>query len=180
MLERFTKRQKIIFLITALVALIFLSSLFGYLSRKSDEKVIDYKSANGENIIADSAITYDKIKFYELQDIITKFINSYLENDEDNTNYKNYYKTLTDEYKKYLSKSKYYEVTKNLCNKFVVTDSVDITKMMRTNGILKSVYVYDTDKYICKLQGNNEEVSYIGIKLIENTKEPYAQIFYLE
>ena len=91
MLERFTKKQKIIFLVTALVALIFLSSLFGYLSRRSDEKVIDYKSANGENIIADSAITYDKIKFYELQDIITKFINSYLENDDDNTNYKNYY-----------------------------------------------------------------------------------------
>ena len=175
MLERFTKKQKIIFLVTALVALIFLSSLFGYLSRRSDEKVIDYKSANGENIIADSAI-----KFYELQDIITKFINSYLGNDDDNTDYKNYYETLTDEYKKYLSKSKYYEVTENLCNKFVVTDSVDTTINMRTNGILKSVYVYDTDKYICKLQGNNEEVSYIGIKLIENTKEPYAQIFYLE
>ena len=116
MLEIFKTKQKIIFLITALVALIFLSSLFGYLSRRSDEKNIDYSNITGESIINNSVIVYEKITFYELQDVIDDFINAYSSNEKNS--YENYYETLTSEYRKYLSKNKYKEKVIKFYDKF--------------------------------------------------------------
>lgn len=178
MLERFTTKQKIIFLVTALVALIFLSSLFSFLARKSDEKVIDYSNTTSESIISDSSISYDKIVFYELQDVIDKFISAY--SSDEKTSYEDYYETLTSEYRKYLSKNKYKDIVIKFYDKFECTDTVDTGIKMCTDGVLKQVYKFDTNKYICKLELFNKSEAYIGIKLIENVKEPYAQIFYIE
>lgn len=178
MLERFTTKQKIIFLLTALVALIFLSSLFGYLAKKSDEKVIDYSNITSENIVNDSSIYYNKIVFYELQDVIDDFINAY--SSEEKNSYESYYESLTSEYRKYLSKNKYKEKVIKFYDKFECTDTVDTGIKMCTDGILKEVYEFDTNKYICRLESFNKNEAYIGIKLIENVKEPYAQIFYIE
>lgn len=178
MLERFTTKQKIIFLVTALVALIFLSSLFGYLARKSDEKNIDYQNITSDKFINDSVTSHDKVVFYELQDVINKFIGAY--SDEEKNSYEDYYETLTSEYKKYLSKNKYKDTVIKFYDKFECTDTVDTGIKMCTDGILKQVYEFDTNKYICKLESFNKSDAYIGIKLIENVKEPYAQIFYIE
>ena len=178
MFDRLNKKQKIIFLATALVALILLSSILSRILNSDESKKVNYGSDTGETLITSSSISTNRIIYYELQDIVEKYINSYTVESE--YSYDDYYSSLSDEYKSYLSKNKYKDLAENFLKKFDCTDDVDSSTRVCTDTILKSVYRYDTDKYICMLNSKSGQVAYIGILLNSTAKEKYAEIFYIE
>ena len=49
---------------------------------------------------------------------------------------------------------------------------------MITNEIVKGVYEFDKNKYICMLENDRNENAYIGIRLDYETNNAY--IFYIE
>lgn len=169
------------FLAILMVLTFILQSIMG------EKSNIDYKIEDGRALFESGYVYDDREVYWILNDIIYTFVSSYEDeltyskiNEKNNNKYnrKEFYTVLSDEYKKNLSMSKYLEVSKNMLEKFVVGN-----KSLRKNNFIAqirklNVTNYADNMYVCKLNTENQEDSYIGIKLSPSTKN-YA-IFYLE
>lgn len=169
------------FLAILMVLTFILQSIMG------EKSNIDYKIEDGRALFESGYVYDDREVYWILNDIIYTFVSSYEDeltyskiNEKNNNKYnrKEFYTVLSDEYKKNLSMSKYLEVSKNMLEKFVVGN-----RSLRKNNFIAqirklNVTNYADNMYVCKLNTENQEDSYIGIKLSPSTKN-YA-IFYLE
>lgn len=169
------------FLVVVIVFTFVLQTIF------TQKNNINYKEQNGQELFKSGYVYDDREVYWILNDIIYTFVSSYEdelvysntdEKNNDNYNREEFYTVLSDEYKKVLSKNKYLEVSKNMLNKFVIGN-----RNVRKNNFIAevrklNVKEYADNMYICKLNTENQEDSYIGIKLIPSTKS--YSIFYLE
>lgn len=190
-MNKLLQGQKIIILLLALLILIILTTVMKNIRNSSNDSVrkIDYKTSNGESLIGISTVVNDRIIYWELNDIVSQYINSYFlsanatsEQKEEFVSYKDYYNILDDNYKKYISKSKYYKKSEEFLKKFVIGENTDNEESMYTTNIIKSVYEYDDNKYICVFkdysssESNQEEINsvskdvYLGVELDTDSK----------
>lgn len=175
--EKITKKQTLILLITILLVLIVLNALLKSFRETSDEKKIDYKTANASSLIADSEEVADRTVYVKIEQVLTEYLNSYISNDS-SKDYKKYYSMLDKKYKRSIGKKKYEEVSNNFLNKFKIVGAITGKELMITNEIVKGVYEFDKNKYICMLENDRNENAYIGIRLDYETNNAY--IFYIE
>lgn len=179
-----SKKKKLLILLIVLVIFIFLNILIKNI-RNNKEK-IDYKSTNIDQLITESSTLNDKIVYCELNDIITKYINSYMLTDDlteqekkDFIDYKKYYDVLDNDYKKYLGKDGYYKKYENFIKNFL-NNGDDGPAFVKYNYVnITNVYKYSDNRYLCKIENNNSnDNSCLGIELNSNTLE--WKIFYIE
>lgn len=181
-----TMQEKILLTLTIIILLAVGTSVLRHLLLKSNN--IDY---NNESITSlyDNAITVSERDIYWiLNNIIDAYIKSYYleldsisEYDRSQIIYSrgDYYEVLSNDYKKFLNKNKYMQLSENMLKKFIINES-----FLKEDNYIYEVRYLDSNKYrenmyICKLNTINKDVeSYIGIQLKPN-KNLY-NIFYLE
>lgn len=174
--------QKIILYIIALVIIAIITWILKTISinKKLERKAIvsNYNEIKDyTHFIYQGTTTNDRQIYWDLNDIISKYITSIIyEGDNAEFNLEDYFDALTDEYKNYLGKSKYLEISKNFINKFLVNSAQETS--YKTHDIIENIYDIQNDMYFCELRGTNENKAYIGIKLDRNVKT--YQIFYIE
>lgn len=186
-IDKLSTVQKIYLSIIILIIFIVGTKLFEYIRDNKDS--IDYKSANIDTFLSSAEENYDRQVYWNLNDIIKKFVLSYqtIEKLDDSLlveyNYKGYsldeyYKALDANYQKYLGKSGYIKLAKQMLSKFAAKNENGI--VIHADKIIEKMYkLYDEDMYICKLNTvEDSQVSYIVIKL-DIEKKNYS-IFYLE
>lgn len=158
-------------LILVLIVLLLLNFLF---NNNRDDGIWNYKEiVTGAQLIYSGTEVTDREIYYTLENIIKDYINSYV-TDSEELSYKDYYKYLTENYKKHLNKKEYYEVAQTFLNKFLVN-----TGSMNTNQILKHVYELENNVYLCELVSNTtKQTAYIAIQL--NTSQLIYNIVYVE
>lgn len=181
MFDELTKKQKFILLTIALIVLVLLTLIIkGALSPKPFK--IDYKSADGASLVEFSNQESSRTIFYELNDIVKKYIDSFDEMDlfgdkkADYIPYTKYYDVLDDNYKSYLKKERYVEIANAFYKKY--NYSFTDGEYQFDNIIIDTVYKFMDDMYISTLISRSEEKMYIGIKLIPNASE--YKIFFIE
>ena len=174
-----TSKQKLVLGIICLVLIIVVFSILKSVVNTSDE-VIDYDNTDSIDLIISSSEINDRDIYCSLNRIISEFINTYQSsyNDEiKDLDY--YYNALDPNYKKFLGKKKYREVSNNLITK-VMGEEKGVFSIIPEPLITEIYRLYDYDNaYICKLATkNNDNEAYIGIILdTENTK---YNIFYID
>lgn len=186
-INKFSTVQKIYLSIIILIMFIIGTKLFEYFRNQKDS--IDYKSANIDTFLNDAEESYDRQVYWNLNDIISKFVLSYqtVEKLDDSllveyryTGYSldEYYKALDTNYQKYLGKSGYIKLAKQMLSKFATKNENGI--VISTDKIIEKMYkVNDENVYICKLNAvENSKSSYIVIKL--DTEKKNYSILYLE
>lgn len=165
-------------LVLVLIALLLLNYLFE--GNRTDE-VWNYKKiTTATDVIYLGEKVTDRTTYYTLETIVNQYLDSYINryNDEEKVMYEDYYNYLTDNYKKHLSKSKYKEVAKKFLNKFYVNINSDY-ETMYTHQILKDIYAFDNNIYLCKLESKrNSEIGYIAFQISES--ELAFNIVYIE
>ena len=172
-----TSNQRLILLLTMLVAIVVI--FFGLRSINKKVEGIDYKNTDLIDLIINSQITNDREVYWNLNEIICNFINSYQSKYNKKVNDLNYYyKALDPNYKKFISKKKYLELSNTLITK-VIGEDQDVLSTLPEPVITEVRVLNNYDNaYLCKLSTKNEgEDTYIGIVLDkENTK---YNIFYI-
>ena len=182
-MDEFSNKQKLAFLILILAVLVVFTLLIQKYLRQDNSRKVDYSNDSGSTLVANSDLLEDRAIFWQLNEIINSYFNSYSEyNDlgekkKDYFSYKNYYDILTDDYKSKLSKSGYIEVANKFFAKFMPDALDDGDPVISEVNVLGRAYKFDTNKYICLIQ-TGHELAYIGIELVPSTKNWY--IFYLE
>lgn len=193
--KEITNKQKLVIVIIILVFLILAVAIMKKITASDGNKVIDYKNTNADQLISDSTISRDNAIYLSLNEIIIKYLNSYLEEDKENAskkekyvNYKDYYSALVDRYKRFLSKGKYVALSQEFCERFLVKsensqkselDKISVSGYMDTKEILRNVYLFDENRYLCEVYSSkNDKKGYIGIEL--HPRENTWKIFYLE
>lgn len=182
-LNNITNQEKLILLISFLFLVILATFILKNIF--DDNRNIDYKKQTIEDLYNEAFINNDRQTYWILDSIISSFITSYqLELTDNNTEksiYKreDFYQVLSNDYKKVLSKRKYLEKSKEMCNKFIVGSG-----NVKKNDFIEEVRQLDQRKYlsnmyIVKLKTVlKDSKSYIGIKIIPDTRN--YSIFYLE
>ena len=177
--DNITSKQKLALGIVCLVLIIVVFSILRSVINTSDE-VIDYDNTDSIDLIISSSEINDRDIYWTLNGIISNFINTYQSsyNDEiKDLDY--YYNALDPNYKKFLGKKKYREVSNNLVTK-VMGEDKDIFSTIPEPLITEVYRLNDYDNaYICRLATQNTYTeAYIGIILdTENTK---YNIFYID
>ena len=167
-----------LWLLTSVLVLIVLL-LFNYLFKgNSTDPIWNYKE-----ITSAINLTYlgekidDRKIYYTLENIVDDYVNSYIVN-EDKSSYKYYYQYLREDYKKYLGKKKYYEVSESFLKKFYININSDYEKM-DTSQLIKQVYLFDNNVYLCILEGRyKKETGYFAVMLNESSNT--YNIVYIE
>ncbi len=175
-----------------IVCIILLSIGTAFLSStaKKDSNV-NYKEFSLDEILNSSEEIKAREEYWILNNIIYSFLSSYnleisstgLVNSNNTKTYtrESYYKVLSSDYRKYLKKSKYMEISKNMMEKFVQYSNNKI--YVKDSNLISNIYLIDEYKYgknmyICKLNTVKiDTTSYIGIQLLENNT---YTIFYIE
>ena len=171
-----TSKQRLVLMISFLIVILVVF----YFLRNVNKKVegIDYKKTDINGLLALSQDDKDRYVYWNLNEIISKFLNSYQSEYTEGINDINYYyKTLDPNYKKYLGRRKYKELANSFIDK-VVYDPEDDLKSLPQPLITKIKRLNDyNNAYLCKIATKNNEDAYIGIILdIENTR---YNIFYI-
>lgn len=178
------ERKKVdskLLLFTLVLILITLLLLNYLLKGNRKDGIWDY-----DNITRATQVMYlgqkvtDRDTYYTLEAIVNQYLNSYIKENNDNEKimYEDYYNFLTENYRSHLSKKEYIEVAKNFLNKFYVNINSDY-ETMYTYQILKEIYAFDNNIYMCKLESKrNNEVGYIAFQL--NESELAFKIVYIE
>lgn len=187
-IERLNSKQKLLFFATCLVLLIVISTVL--MSLRLGYDVIDYKKENAYTFIFNSTEDNDRNTYWTLNNIILPFLESYqtVENMDisDLIEYKyngysldDYYKALDTDYKKYLGKKKYLEVSKKMMEKMVSRNENGF--VLKKEDLIKRIYklnLYD-NAYLCELNTvDKSSNAYIGI-ILDTEKSKYS-IFYIE
>lgn len=176
--DNISSKQRLVLCLSILILLMVVFSALKQFTSK--ENGIDYKTTSIETLIKDSLEISDRNIYWNLNDIVYKFVNSYrskyTKNVED-INY--YYKALDSNYKKYLGKRKYKGQAYKLISKIIGENPDELSKI--PEPLITNVYQLDeySNAYICKLSTLNEEESaYIGIVL--DTEKNRYNIFYID
>lgn len=192
-MERFNKLtqvQKIVVLVIILVFVFLMYNVFKTVSYNMSRKKIDYANVKGETLVLTLSKNTSKATYYSLEDAIIKYLKSYKDTDgeigiksEDKfVSYKDFYSIVTLDYKKYLVKSKYQEVANDFLDKFSIKTTIsgeDEYDSVDTKDVIKNVYVFDKNRYICEVSNSSKKVTgYIGIELNPSNSKWY--IFYIE
>ena len=176
--KKIDSKLLLVTLVLVLIALLLLNKLME--SNRTDE-IWNYKE-----ITTAANITYlgeritDREIYYTLENIINQYLDSYINkyNDEDKITYKDYYNYLSENYKKYLSQKEYLAVAEKFLNKFYINIESDYESMYKYQ-ILKQIYKFDNNVYLCKLEcKRNGEVGYIAFQI--NESELIFNIMYIE
>lgn len=177
--DNITSKQKLVLGIVCLVLLIVVFSVLKSVINTSDE-VIDYENTNSIDLVISSSKINDRDIYWSLNGIVSNFINTYQSNYNDEIKgLDHYYNALDPNYKRFLGKKKYREVSNNLISK-VMGEEAGVFSLIPEPLITDVYRLYDYDNaYICKLTTKNSEVeAYIGIIIdTENTK---YNIFYID
>ena len=174
-------------LVTAILVLIVLLLLNYFLANANINEVWDYKNIESiSDVIMYGQRIEDRTIYYNLEAIVTKYLNSYknfdtiIEDTEDEkVLYQDYYKHLTKDYKKHLSKKEYIKVAKKFLEKFYVDstssqEAMDFIAFMDTEQVLKEVYAYEDNVYLCELESKyTNEKGYIAVQIDTNLSAFY-------
>lgn len=187
-IERLNSKQKLLFFATCLVLLIVISTVL--MSFRLGYDVIDYKKENAYTFIFNSTEDNDRNTYWTLNSIILPFLESYqtvenmdisdlIEYKYDGYSLDDYYKALDTDYKKYLGKKKYLEVSKKMMEKMVSRNENGF--VLKKEDLIKRIYklnLYD-NAYLCELNTvDKSSTAYIGI-ILDTEKSKYS-IFYIE
>ncbi len=189
-IKEMTIYEKIALGIVCIILLSIGTALLSSTTKKDNN--VNYKEFSLDEILNSSEEIKAREEYWTLNDIIYSFLSSYnleisstgLVNNSNNTKTytrESYYKVLSSDYRKYLKKSKYMELSKNMMEKFVQYSNNKI--YIKDSDIISNIYLlneyeYGNDMYICKLNTVKiDTTSYIGIQLLENNT---YTIFYIE
>lgn len=167
-------------LFTLLLVLIALLLLNYFLGGNRVEGVWDYNNiTTAEEIMYLGEEVTDRDTYYTLESVINQYLNSYINvYNEEKIMYQDYYNYLEDNYKRHLSKKEYIEVADNFLNKFYININSDYESMY-TYQILKGVYQFENNIYLCELVSKrNNETGYIAFQI--NESELAFKIVYIE
>lgn len=176
--KRIDSKLLLFTLVLVLIVLLLLNWLF---DKNRVDDVWNYKKITtaSEMIYLGQEVT-DREMYYTLENIVNQYINSYINkyNDEEKIMYSDYYNYLSESYKKHLSKREYLEVAEKFLKKFYI--SIDSSyETMDTAQILKGVYEFENDVYLCELIANRSgETAYIALRV--NTANNIFNIVYIE
>lgn len=176
--DNISSKQRLVLCLSILILLMVVFSALKQFTSK--ENGIDYKTTSIETLINNSRETLDRNAYWNLNDIVYKFVNSYyseVTKDVKNINY--YYKALDSNYKKYLGKRKYKEQADKLISKVVGENPNVFSKI--PEPLITNVYQLNeySNAYICKLSTLKEDDNaYIGIVL--DTEKNRYNIFYID
>ena len=148
--------RKIILYFIVLVIIFILSWILKIINinKKLERKAI----VNNYNEIKDythfiyqGTTTNDRQLYWDLNDIITKYITSSMyEQNNVEFSLEEYFDALTDEYKNYLGKNKYTEISKGFIEKFVIHGAQELN--YKTQNIIQNIYDINNDMYFCELK----------------------------
>jgi hypothetical protein len=180
-------KQRLVFFCICLILLVIGTTIIT--SINSDNKVIDYEKTDIYELIIDSTETKDRDIYWTLNKIILEFLKSYQTVEKMDTSdlveyhytgydLDDYYKALDPEYKKFLGKKEYIEISKNMMSKMVTWN--DNGFILKEQNIINTVYkLNDYEGYICKLNTvDNKNQAFIGIILDKENNE--YNIFYIK
>lgn len=172
-----TSKQRLVLLITFLVLIVI---VFYFLKDITSEREgIDYKNTEVIDLLTSSYEINERDVYWNLDKIISEFIYSYKSEFNDQINdLEYYYGALDPNYKKFLRKKKYIEISNNLITK-VLGENKDMFATL-SSDFITSVYRLDEydNAYLCKLKTvNSTEEAYIGIVL--DTEHKKYNIFYI-
>ena len=174
-------------LFTLVLVLITLLLLNYFLVGNRKDDIWDYENLNSaSSIIYLGESVEDRDTYYILESIVANYIESYVDNysskEETQTlTYMDYYKYLTDDYKKYLRKNEYSEVAKKFLDKFYVNakSEYEVMQYMDVNKVIKAIYEFDNNVYLCEVESSYNKIrGYIAIKL--DTSKSAFNIVYIE
>lgn len=177
-----TKESIVIFTIVLFSFILF----FALVNRYNLYSVIDYNSEDIYSLLSKSSVENDRDVYWTINDIVLEILasnykNNLSVNSYGETNYKfdtsDYYSLLINDYKKYLKKDKFVDLTVNLIesygnnyeNKNLSSEIVPIRKIYKCDDL-------NGDYYIVQL--NTSTDNYIGIKLIKDVQK--FNIFYVQ
>ena len=176
--DNINPKQRLVLIITILLLLIIIFGILKSVTKESEG--IDYKNTNINDLIIESSSNNDRDVYWNLNKIVYDFINTYhSEYTKGVKNVEYYYNALDPNYKKYIRKKKYTEISNNLINK-VIGGKKD-QSLSVPEPLIKTVYKMDNydNAYICELSTQNEnDNAYIGIIL--DTKNKKYNIFYID
>lgn len=178
-------KYKLIALILVLIILIIGVNILKNIRTK--DEIWNYDEiTSATDVISSGSIVSERAIYYKLEDIVVRFL---LANDNIATNnlttenigydasYKEYYSILTADYKRHLSRAEFNRKSEEFLNKFISEIDMEKYKVIETRNIIKAIYRYDNEKYLCVLMANNN-TSYLGVKL--NSDNNTYNIFYIE
>lgn len=172
-----TSKQRLVFLVTMLILIIVVFFVLKNINKKNEG--IDYNNTNLSDFKINSSTINDRGIFWNLNEIVTNYINSYqAEYNKESKSFEDYYKALDPNYKKFTGKKKYLELSNNIVNK-VLGENRDILTAL-PNPVITEVKKLDKfdSAYLCKLSTVNEnDEAYIGIVL--DTQNKRYNIFYI-
>lgn len=190
-IDNISNKEKLALSITVLVLVVIIMSVLVNLN--DDEIKVEYENFNVENAIKESITTTNRQIYVDLNEIISNYLASYnmeIKAADENVDFskikytrEEYYRVLSDEYKKVLSKKDYMDVSNKFCMKFISASKYGEYVEVK-NSIINCIYVlpskkYGEDMYICKLNTiSKNDTAYIGINL--NQYQKIYSIFYIE
>lgn len=175
--ENTSPTQKLLLIVMLLILLA--ACFYGFRSLTSNKGIIDYKIADSNYFIFNSEETTDRDVYWNLEEILSKYLGSYqseYNNEVENVEY--YYNSLDNNYKKFLGKKKYIEISNNIIQKMVGDTKEGMVSLPAQ--IIKNVYKVNIDNnmYLCKLNTLDEnDNAHVGIIL--NTERKEYSIFYI-
>lgn len=182
-LHNISKKQLIVVGITFLVLIFVLYNVMRNINSNTDS-VINYRKDNGQTLIERATISYDRNVYYNCENFINQYINSF---SNDSEGYLEYYKnSLTDSYKRKISKFKYKKIAKSFYQKILEYNTVDTSvgerlkseSSLYDSDCLGKIYSLDSNHYLCELNLKDETKGYIGIYFNNDLSKAY--IFYIE
>lgn len=164
-------------LVLVLIVLLLLNYVF---NKNRTDGVWNYKKIKtATDVIYLGQRVTDRETFYTLEQIVKQYLNSYINKyDEDKVMYEDYYNYLTESYKNYLSKREYIKIADKFMKKFYININSDYENM-ETNKILKNVYEFENNVYLCELKSNrSNETGYVAFQV--NAPQLAFNIVYIE
>lgn len=165
--QRIDSKLMLFTVVLVLITLLLLNYLFENNSKKG---VWDYNTiTTAEYLIYSGDKVEDRQLYYNVEQIIKEYIASYEKVDSNEKTYIDYYKYLSKDYKKILTKKEYKEKAETFFNKFKTTYSSGYQNIDK-NNILKELYKLDNNVFIGKVQSDySENYGYIAVLLNEKT-----------
>lgn len=167
-------------LFTLVLVLIVLLLLNYFFERNRTDTIWNYKKiTTATDVMYLGELVTDRTTYYNLENIVNQYLDSYIEdNNEDTDNYEKYYDYLTENYRRYLGKKEYMEVAEKFLNKFYININ-SAYESMYTYQLLKDIYKFENNVYLCVLENkSNNEIGYIAVQMKES--DSTFKIVYIE
>lgn len=180
------KEDRKIWLFALLLIVSTLFILLTIIKQSRDKNNIwkSYDEFNYADVFLNATLVNDRTIYWSLEDIISDFVSSYTIEEvynsetESSITYEDYYNALSENYRKFLGKERYLEVSSSFLKKFMIENEYEGASM-ESSGLIDSVYSVEENVYLCNLTSKIKESSgYIVIGL--NPEEKSFSIMYME